>query len=133
MKLNILQSKTIQDLQGEFSAFYPYLKIEFFESGHKPEQGSMGSVQYPRTMNLGELSPLLNEGSVDINATMITSQLEQLFQREFGLNAQVFRNMAGTWIQTTSSDHMTLAEQNDLGRDAAPRNRPSQRIEDREY
>ncbi len=133
MKLNILQSKTIQDLQGEFAAVYPYLKIEFFESAHKPEQGSMGSVQYPRMMKLGELSPLLNEGNIDINTSVITSQLEQVFQREFGLNAQVFRNMAGTWIQTTSSDYLSLAEQNELGRGAAQRNRPTQRIEDSEY
>ncbi len=133
MKLSVLQSKTIHDLQGEFSAYYPYLKIEFFEKAHKPEQGSMGAMQYPRTMKLGELSPLLNEGEISIALSVITSQFEQIFHQEFGLNAQVFRNMAGTWIQTTSSDHLSLAEQNELGREAAHRNRPTQRIEDSKY
>ncbi len=46
---------------------------------------------------------------------MSVSELEQLFLTKYGLNAQVFRRSGNLWLQTSATDHWTLAEQNRKG------------------
>ena len=133
MKLQVSRSKTIKELQVEFATCFPNLKIEFFASTHKPEQGSFGKLQFPRTMKLGELSPMLNEGEIAVSPGMRTGHLEQVLHAEFGLNAQVFRNMNGTWIQSTNSDDLSLLEQNEIAQASIPKKSSMKNVEERDY
>ncbi len=133
MKLQVSRSKTIKELQVEFATCFPNLKIEFFASTHKPEEGSFGKLQFPRTMKLGELSQMLNEGEIAVSPGMRTGHLEQVFHAEFGLNAQVFRNMNGTWIQSTNSDDLSLLEQNEIAQASIPKKSSLRNVEERDY
>jgi hypothetical protein len=40
-----------------------------------------------------------------------TSTFEQTLKEKFGINVQVFRKAGELWLQTTITDHWTLAEQ----------------------
>lgn len=43
---------------------------------------------------------------------MKVSELESVFTETFGLSVQVFRKLGNVWLQTTTTDNWTLAEQN---------------------
>lgn len=133
MKLIINQERTINEVQNDFTTFFPFLKIEFFASPHKPEEGSIGKLQFPRNLKLHEIRTLKNEGVIAINPFMITGELEQVFHKEYGLNVQVFRNMNGIWIQSTNSDHLTLLAQNEMGQSSQLIKKSRPEIEERDF
>ena len=51
----------------------------------------------------------------EVKEDMKVSDFEKMFHDKFGLNVQVFRKSGNLWMQTTSTDHWTLAEQNRKG------------------
>ncbi|QLH44955.1 MAG: hypothetical protein HWD58_04695 [Bacteroidota bacterium] len=55
---------------------------------------------------------------IALDPDMPTGRFEQHFESEFGLHIQIFRLQQGVWLQTTSTDHLSLKEQNQRGLDA---------------
>jgi len=45
--------------------------------------------------------------------------LEICLQYEFGLPAQILRKSGNLWLETSMTNHWTLQQQNDHGRDIA--------------
>ncbi|MEI9910895.1 MAG: hypothetical protein WDO71_15215 [Bacteroidota bacterium] len=48
---------------------------------------------------------------------MTVGQLEDIFQKQFGLQVQVSRRSGTLWLETTMTDNWTLKQQNDHGRE----------------
>jgi hypothetical protein len=115
MLVEINELLTVRDIQHRFRELFPFLKIEFFNKAHKQEKPSAGKDQIVHDKTIGEISSKHKTGTLDIEPTSIVSDIEQAFKTKFGLNIQIFRNMHGTWIQTTGTDNLTLREQNDMG------------------
>lgn len=111
----ISDDKTFRDIQKEFNSKFPYLKLEFYSSQHNEGEGSPLQERLDPEQLLKNTRQTHTDGSIQVKENMKVSKLEQIFHDKFGLNVQVFRKSGNLWMQTTSTDHWTLAEQNRKG------------------
>lgn len=107
--------KKIMDLQMEFHQKFPYLKLEFYSGTHKVGETSPAKTRLDGELLLKNARTIHTEDDLYVREDMSVSELEQLFLTRFGLNAQVFRRSGNLWLQTSATDHWTLAEQNRKG------------------
>lgn len=111
MKLHIDDTKTIAEIQNEFNAVFKYIKIEFFTKAHKMGEASAKEDLIDSSKKLGEIRTIHNEGDLIINKDMMVSEVEEGFENNFGIHAQVFRKQNNVWLETTNTDNWTLAKQ----------------------
>jgi hypothetical protein len=112
MQLELSPGKILGALQSEFSEAFPGLKIVFFSKPHGEHKGSAAKfLIQDKNITLGQLSKEMNEGSIQVFPELVVWQLEKQFEEGFGLHMQVFRKSGRTWLETSVSDHLTLAEQ----------------------
>ena len=113
MKIFISVNMTIAELQRAFREFFPFLSLSFFTQPHDIYQSS--PVKYlitERDIPLERIESYPHDAEVEIRADMTVSELEQLFEKEFGLHVQVYRKDGNAWTETTLSDNLSLREQN---------------------
>lgn len=118
MEIVLAYQETIKDVKKQFNCAFPYLKLEFFSETHVVGQGSPFQKMVPPSTLLGEVTGILCEGEITVTSNLTVRELEQIFQNRFGLPVQVFRKQKDVWLETTSTDYLTLAEQNEMGRRA---------------
>ncbi|MDX1940500.1 MAG: hypothetical protein SFU99_08110 [Saprospiraceae bacterium] len=111
----ISDSKKIKDIQQEFTQKFPYLKIQFYGQPHEAGEGSSVRQQISEEKTIGSVRQIHNEGNFVIKDQMAVGEFEKAFYEKFGLSVQVFRKSGDLWMQTTSTDEWTLAEQNRKG------------------
>ena len=116
MKLKIKSGKTLKQLQKEFQDEFPLLKIEFFNRPHRNEEASSKKDLQDTSLTVAEISK--KQGEVAISGKTKTAELEQQFQTEFGLNVQVFRKSGNVWLETSTTDHLTLEEQQEAAKES---------------
>ena len=114
MLIEIDDSKTISDLQDRFSLCFPYLKIEFYNTPHHWQEPSAGKHLLDPATRIGDIRRKHAPGILEIKSWYRTGQVEQLFKKLFGLNAQVFRLENNHWKQSTQSDDLTLGMQTQI-------------------
>lgn len=119
MKLTFNAETAIKNIQKEFSAAYPYLKIEFYEKPHEETELSVGQKRIPPQTILGEIGNFTSAVSVDMSEDRKVSEMEAEFFKKTGVAVQVSRMLGNTWIETSVSDDKTLAWQNGKGRAAS--------------
>ena len=107
--------KTLMEVQKEFSQKFPFLKIKFYAGTHQAGETSPMQQKLDSQLTIGEARTIHDEGDLSINANQKISTLEQNFMEKFGLNVQVFRKSGNLWLQTSKTDHWTLAEANRKG------------------
>ncbi len=117
MTLMIDDNKKISDIQQEFNAMFPYLKLEFFKHAHRVHQGNPKKDMLNASFTLKQIRNKHTTGKIEVKENMKVSDLETEFQTLFGISAQVFRKSAGSWIETSVTDNWTLKEQNDEGKE----------------
>lgn len=113
--MQIQDQKTLNQIQEEFSELFPFLKIEFYKERHITGEGSPANEQLDTTLTVGDGRTVQKEGDVKITPDMKVAELEALFQKQYGLNVQVFRRSGDIWLQTTATDSWALSEQNRKG------------------
>jgi hypothetical protein len=118
MNLEINGERLISQIQKDFCAVYPFLKIEFFRNGKTRRE------RYPASQLIASTLPLKNawhkkkdKGSLDINDNTTVTDFENALIDQYGLSAQVFRRSGNLWLETTITDYWTLKQQNDHGRE----------------
>ncbi len=117
--MKILSSDKFQDLQQSFHKVFPHLKIKFYASSHEENHGSPASEQVDSNMNLIDFNPDIESGSVRLSDQLTVKDFEDQIKSRFGLNVQVFRQSGSLWLQTSTTDHWTLATQNRKGEHSA--------------
>ncbi len=115
MKILINDNRKIHAIQKDFTAQFPYLKIEFFAKPHKAGGGSSKKTMKVSADTLGECRTIHNTGTLTITPQMTVANLEQNFMDVYGLSVQVFRKSGKVWLETTVTDNWTLEEQNNQG------------------
>ena len=121
MKLSISITRTINDVQQDFNAAYPFLKIEFYPAADK----SIAALKQRLDKTaLLQIAGDRREGEVEITDSMTVGQLEKIFRDRFGIIAQVSRKSGTLWLETTMTDNWTLRQQNDHGKELSE---PSQK------
>lgn len=111
----ITDDKKLNDIQLAFHRKFPYLKIQFYSGHHDAGEGSPLKEKLDSKKPIGEIRTTHQQGDLKIDQEMKVSDFEQLFYDKYGLNVQVFRKSGNLWMQTTSTDHWTIAEQNRKG------------------
>lgn len=114
--MTISDQKKLKDIQTAFNELFPYLKLEFYYGHHRVEEGSPAATALDEEKTIGEVRSVSTQGGeLMISGNLTVSELEQLFDQQYGLNVQVFRKSGNLWMQTTATDGWTLAEQNRKG------------------
>ncbi|MBS1638109.1 MAG: hypothetical protein JST26_19510 [Bacteroidetes bacterium] len=118
MEIIVNNHRNIEGVQEEFNRVYPYLRLEFFLHRHGLHQGNPKKDALKHDMLLKQFQKGKNEGKeFIIHEDMLVSELEEQFQKVFGISAQVFRKSGRSWIETTLTDDWTLKRQNDEGQE----------------
>lgn len=113
--MQITDSKKLKDIQQEFNAKFPYLKLEFYKGKHETGVPSPVGKQLDPEKTIGQVRSVHNDGDLSIDGHLKVSTLEDHFWKQYGLNVQVFRLSGNLWLQTSTTDQWTLAEQNRKG------------------
>ena len=118
MYLEINGERLISDIQQDFGAVYPYLKIEFFRNG------KIRRDRYPVNKLIPATQPVKTawhykqeKGQLTLSDGMTVTEFENALMDQFGLSAQVFRRSGNIWLETTITDYWTLKQQNEHGRE----------------
>ncbi|MBK9731173.1 MAG: hypothetical protein IPO83_07775 [Chitinophagaceae bacterium] len=115
MEIIINDGRKIADLQKEFNEVYPFLKIEFFTVAHNKNQLSSLKDMLPKERLLGSFRKNRNAGTMVLEASKTVFEIEEEFEKKFGLNVQVFRKSGSLWIETSLTDKWSLSLQNSEG------------------
>lgn len=110
----ITRYTTVKQAKAQFNSAFHNLKIEFYKSGHAVRTSSVPAVPVSDDLYLWEVSNNLKEGVMEVPVTMQVADFEQKMERMFGLPVQVFRKMGSVWIETVSTDTVTLQRLNKL-------------------
>jgi hypothetical protein len=118
MYLEINGERLISDIQQDFGAVYPFLKIEFFRNG------TIRRDRYPVNKLIPATQPVKTawhykqeKGQLTLSDDMTVTDFENALMDQFGLSGQVFRRSGNIWLETTITDYWTLKQQNEHGRE----------------
>lgn len=125
MEIYIEKEGLIRDISGKFHAAYPFLKIAFFKHPHLTGEGSPKKEKLPESTPIRKAKTKQEWGWIDISEDKTVAEVESGFFRRFGLSAQVFRKGNNCWLETTRTDHLTLKEQNEMGKNTRIANEDS--------
>lgn len=114
MEILITDNKSLQDLQKDFSSFYPYLKVEFYAT-QNISKGSPKSKLLNLSQAVSVSRRVRTEGTLSLHGNMTVAAFEKELWDRFGLAAQVFRQSGKMWIETTLTESWTLDRQNAEG------------------
>ena len=117
MKIEIASSRLISEIQKEFNDQFPFLKIEFFRSTTPRLSKWNAANRISPTLEISKCQLQKKEGELHFLDETKVEELENVFQKEFNLNVQVFRRSGNIWLETTMTDKWTLKQQNDHGRE----------------
>ena len=114
MEITLNDRRTIHEIQDEFNAVFPYLKLDFAYKSHLSEEALC--KRYTNNMKtLGECRTIHKNEYFSITPDMTVSDLEHFFYNIYGLAVQVLRKSGKVWLGTTVTDGWTLEKQNEQG------------------
>lgn len=117
MELLINDSRTIAEIQKEFSGRFPYLKLEFFDKPYTKNAGSPKTSMYNRDRKIGTCRKVHTDAVITVEENSTVNDLEHDFWNKCGLSVQVFRKSGKLWIETSRTDSWTLKYQNEEGKE----------------
>ena len=114
MKIIIDDKTSLYEIEEEFRQRFPFLKIKFLSN--TVVSGNNVVSKLIKNKTLAEYSILSKKDTgVIITSQMTVHDLEQCFEKEYGLVVKVFRNSWRVWLESTVTDGWTLEEQNRQG------------------
>jgi glycerol-3-phosphate O-acyltransferase len=119
MHIEINDNTTLRQIQETFSAYYPYLKLEFYYKPHKQYEASIVKDLINLDTTIGVIKLTHVSGLLEIQPLYIVSDVEKEFLQRFGLCVQVLKKEKNSWEQTTGMDDFTLKELNEMGRNSS--------------
>lgn len=109
----INKDSLLMDIQCYFSALYPFLKVEFFESAHTT--GMLKSTKIDPRTSIKKITKMGLMCSIDINNSRTVSELSHDFQHKLGVIVQVSRKSGNVWNAISLTEGWTLEDQNAAG------------------
>jgi len=130
MHLHIAPNRLISEIQKEFNALFPFLKIEFFNNRSFSRSDFSARQIIPSNREIGDSQSAIKESDIEIVKETKVSELEKIFKDKFSLAVQVFRKSGNLWLETTMTDDWTLQQQNNHGREISTGKNPVSRADD---
>jgi hypothetical protein len=115
MELKIEKNSLIKDIQKEFNASYPYLKIEFFKYFNPVNKYAAKAEKISPDEPVNKLIKFYKSGRINIDDKRTGAELELDFWETIGLSAKLFRKSENMWIETTLTGNWALSKQNEEG------------------
>jgi hypothetical protein len=116
MEIYISEDAIITNIQSEFQAAYPFLKLEFYRQPHEAGQPSPAQEKLSPETPIEDIRMIHVFGWIDISHKRTALELEYDFRHIYGLNVQVMRKSGDLWLETTRTDNWTLGQLNDEGK-----------------
>ncbi len=113
LRLYVDNKYSVENIQKQFNAYYPFLKLEFFTNQRTTKNFFKAAPIACAVVN--ELFSKNMEGTINVEKLRTVAEVENEFKNEFGLSAQIFRLSGNVWIETTLTDDWTLEKQNKEG------------------
>lgn len=107
MNLQIKDDMTVSELQAEFNAMFPFLKLEV--------KAGLAKGNTSKYLLLKQCRRQHNEGEFVVKAQESLQNFIDRLKQEFGLCAEVYRKSGNLWIATSLSNTWTLERQNNEG------------------
>ena len=117
MKIHIDKNTTTAQIKEKFSKTYPFLKLEFYKKAHAVGQASPKSDLIEEELPINEIRKPNSEGDFVFTPENTVNDVEQGFEKNYGIHVQVLRKSRGLWLETTATDDWTLKEQNETGKE----------------
>ena len=116
MELQIDKGSSLKNIQKQFNAFYPFLKIEFFKK--IPVDQPLYRVELFSNNELLKFIEGAPNGIVviDVNRKRTVFEVEIDFEKQLGISAHVFRKSGNVWVETTLTNDWSLEDQNEEGK-----------------
>ena len=116
MMLRIDKGSSLKNIQVQFSAYYPFLKIEFFK--RIPTDQPLYKAELFSVKELSKYIDGFYDGfvNIDVSRKRTVSEVEKDFEELLGISAHVFRKSGNVWVETTLTNDWPLEEQNEEGR-----------------
>lgn len=119
MTINISNSSLIEDVQKDFSEFFPYLRLKFLPDNRF---AAIQKVLHHNNngkplLKFGDLNNNISAGSFELSDATTVRELEEIFKTKFGLTAQVLRKSGNIWMEASITGKWSLAQQNEHGRE----------------
>lgn len=114
MLIRITGTTSLAEIMQEFNHRFPNLKIEFFTDKNHDGVLTADEIVKNHETKIAAIRDTGHNGVLEIDSLTTVSGLEKSFLDVFGLYVQVFRKSGSTWLVTTTTDHLTLGEQNNL-------------------
>jgi hypothetical protein len=112
MEIEISSDTKLTEIRAAFKAQFPFLDIAFFSKAHGEGSGSTKQSQLPYTATFEEAGDPHRIGLLQITGDQTCAFTETEFETGFGLYVQILRKSGNLWLQTTTSDELTLTELN---------------------
>lgn len=117
MILKIIGTTLTGTLKSSFSKRYPYLKLEFFRPGSDFNNEGSRKDMITEDVDVNSVREAHSEGYLEFDQQTTVEELETAFLNQFGLHVQVFRQSGKVWLETVTTDHLSLEQQNEMGKE----------------
>jgi hypothetical protein len=115
MELFIAQSSKLEDIQKAFHKVFPFLNIAFFTGQVKRDLPDVQMLESSTNTRVQDIRHSEKEGILQLSGNMSVETLEETFHRDFDLHVQVLRRSGEKWLVTTSTNDLSLQQQNTMG------------------
>jgi hypothetical protein len=115
LELHIDEQNAFQDIQHEFTAVYPFLKMDFFRSFSAAGKPAYKRERiYPWEL-IRRFVRKANDGRIDIDKSKTVSQVVKSLESMLDLSVMILRRSGNVWIETSLTSDWTLEQQNREG------------------
>lgn len=112
MELKIESTISLLDIRNAIKEKYPYLDIAFFSEKHNTGGANASAEKLPYYLTVGSATRNETDAILEVHSGMKVQEIESAFETTFGLHAQILRKSGEIYLQTTTTDGLTLAELN---------------------
>ena len=116
MLLQIDKKSSLMGIQKQFTAYYPFLKIEFFK--RIPVDQPLYKIDIFSSIEQRKYMEGFYDGSIqiDVSRKRTVVEVENDFEKKLGLSAHIYRKSGNVWVETTLTNDWPLEEQNEEGK-----------------
>lgn len=104
----------LKDIQSNFNAFYPFLKIEFWELKKTFLKPGIKNNHY--SMQVKDVSHVPQLIHIDVSDEQTIGALIKDFKHNSGTNIDVYRKSGNVWNIISLTESWTLKNQNNAGK-----------------
>jgi hypothetical protein len=130
MEIKFTSATSIEEIQHQFTSFFPHLKLGFFKDLNLDQILTANELVRNDQLKLSELSEKIVSGTMEFDPLKTILDFEESILLNYGLQVQVFRKSGNSWLVTTATDSKTFAEQEAM---ALEMNRSIEKAEPYDY